>query len=124
MSGGVPNAARVLLAGVRIVNGTVSLVAPATFARRIGVEPENNGPALYALRLFGVRTVLIGVDLLSRNPEVRERAVRAALPIHLSDAISAAVAGASGQLPAKGAKAAVITSTLNTVLALAARRSI
>jgi len=124
VSGGVPNAARVLLAGVRIVNGTVSLVAPATFARRIGVEPENNGPALYALRLFGVRTVLIGIDLLSRNPEVRERAVRAALPIHLSDAISAAVAGGSGQLPAKGAKAAVITSTLNTVLALAARRSI
>ena len=123
MSGAVPNAARVLLAGVRIVNGSVSLVAPATFARRLGVEPESNGPALYALRLFGVRTVLIGLELLSSNPEVRERAVRSALPIHLSDALSAAAAGASGQLPAKGAKAAVVTSTVNTVLALLARRA-
>ena len=119
----MPNAARVLLAGVRLVNGTVSLVAPATFARRIGVEPEENGPSLYALRLFGVRTILIGSELLSRNPEVRARALRVAVGIHLSDTIAAAAAGASRQLPPKGAKTAVITSSLNTVLALIARRA-
>jgi hypothetical protein len=120
----LPNAARVVLAGVRIVNGTASLVAPATFARRLGIEPETNGPALYALRLFGVRTILIGAQLLSRNPEVRTEAVRQATRVHLSDAIAAAIAGATHQLPAKGAKAATITSTINTVLALIARRTL
>jgi hypothetical protein len=122
MRGNVPNAARVLLAGVRLVNGTVSLFAPGTFARRLGVDPEENGPALYALRLFGVRTILIGSELLSRNPEVRARALRVAVRIHVSDTFAAASAGVSGQLPAKGAKMAVITSSLNTVLALIARR--
>lgn len=123
MSSKVPNAARIVLAGIRLVNGTVSLVAPATFARRLGVEPEENGPSLYALRLFGVRTILIGSELLSRNPEVRARALRVAVRIHLSDTIAAAAAGASRQLPPKGAKTAVITSSLNTVLALLARRA-
>lgn len=105
------------------MNGTVSLLAPATFASKLGVDPEKNGPALYVLRLFGVRTILIGSELLSRNPEVRARAVRVAVRVHLSDTIAAAAAGASGHLPAKGAKTAVITSSLNTLLALVARRS-
>lgn len=123
MGGTLPNAARIILAGVRLVNGTATLFAPATFARRLGVEPEENGPAIYALRLFGVRTILIGSELLSRNPEVRARALQVAVRIHLSDTIAAVVAGKSSQLPAKGAKMAVITSSLNTVLALVARRS-
>lgn len=123
MAGTLPNAARVLLAGVRLVNGTVSLVAPATFARRLGFDPEENGPSLYALRLFGARTILIGSELLSRNPEVRAQALRVAVPIHLSDTIAAVVAGATHQLPSKGAKTAVVTSSLNTVLALIARRA-
>ena len=123
-SGKLPDAARVLLAGVRLVNGTASLVAPATFARRLGVDPEENGPSLYALRLFGVRTILIGSELLSRNPEVRARALRVAVRIHLSDTIAAAAAGGKRSAPDEGsAKTAVITSSLNTVLALLARRA-
>lgn len=121
MSGKIPNAARIVLAGVRLANGTVSLFAPATFLRKLGVDPEENGPAVYALRLFGVRTILIGSELLSRNPEVRARAVRVAVRVHLSDTIAAATAATSHQLPAKGAKMAVITSSLNTVLAIVAR---
>ena len=30
----------------------------------------------YPFRMFGVRTILIGVDLLARDPEVRRHAVR------------------------------------------------
>ena len=120
--GRLPNAARLVLAGIRLVNGTASLVAPATFARRLGVDQEAEPAALYALRLFGVRTVLLGTELLSRNPEVRARALRLAVGIHLSDTIAAGIAAASRQLPAKGAKAAVVTSSVNTVLALVAAR--
>lgn len=122
--GTFPDAARVVLAGVRLVNGTASLLAPATFARRLGVDPETNGPAIYVLRLFGVRTILIGSELLSRNPEIRAHALRLAVRVHLTDTIAAAVAGATRQLPAKGAKAAVLTSSVNTVLAVIARKAL
>ena len=51
--------ARIALASIRLFNGAAALFVPATLARRLGVDPETNRAALYVLRLFGVRTVLI-----------------------------------------------------------------
>jgi hypothetical protein len=54
--------ARITLAGIRLFNGVAALFVPTTLARRLGVDPEANPAALYALPLFGVRTVLIGAS--------------------------------------------------------------
>lgn len=116
------DAARVLLAGIRLANGSVALVAPSAFARRAGVDAETSPAALYALRLFGIRTVLIGADLLRRDPVARAQALRVAPVIHVSDLASAAIAGSQKQLPAKAARTAVAISGLNVALALLARR--
>jgi hypothetical protein len=87
-------AARVALAGIRLVNGTAGLVAPEKLAVRLGADPED--PALlYALRLFGVRTVVIALDLLRREPT----ALRTAVPIHASDTVAAVLL--SRRLPVK-----------------------
>ena len=118
----VSDSARVLLAGIRLVNGSVTLAAPGAFARRAGVDAATSASALYALRLFGVRTVLIGLDLLQRDPQGRARALRVAPLIHLSDLAAAAVAGKQGQLPARAARVAVVVSGANVVLSLLARR--
>jgi hypothetical protein len=117
------DSARVALACIRLANGTAALLAPEAFARRLGLDPETDRSALYALRLFGVRTVLIGAQLLGRDGESRERAVRVAPLVHAADTLAAAIAGAAGQLPARGARKAVAVSSVNTVLALLARRS-
>ena len=110
--------ARVLLAGVRLVNGAVGLAAPEVLARRLGVEEPRDNPALlYALRLFGVRTVVIAVDLLRKEPA----ALRTAVPIHASDTL-AAIALAR-RLPRKQGAVVVGISATNTALALMARGS-
>jgi hypothetical protein len=113
--------ARVTLAGIRIFNGTAGLLAPDKLARKLELE-EAAGPMSYPFRMFGIRTVLIGVDLLSRDPEVRRHAVRAAPLIHASDTISAWAAGKLGVLPPKAAKTATTISAVNLVLALVAKR--
>ena len=51
--------ARVLLARIRLFNGAAALFVPAVVVRRLGTEPEASPTALYAFRLFGVRTILI-----------------------------------------------------------------
>ena len=114
--------ARVMLGLIRLANGTGSLLAPEPFARRLGVEPEANPAASYITRLFGVRTMVIGYELLQRNPEVRRRAVRAALFVHATDTAAAIVAGATRRIPRKTAVTAGSISATNTVLALIARR--
>ena len=76
----------------------------------------------YPFRMFGIRTILIGVDLLSRDPEVRRHAVRAAPLIHASDTVSAWAAGKLGALPPKAAKTATTISAVNLALALLAKR--
>jgi len=113
--------ARVTLACIRIFNGTASLAAPSAFARRLGTEADGEGSAVHISRMFGIRTVLVGVDLLSRDPDTRRHAQRMALLIHASDTASAAAAGLSRQLPARSAALATGISALNVVLAWIAR---
>jgi hypothetical protein len=120
----VSDTARVALAGMRLFNGGAALLAPEMFARRLGKEGDAEGAAVHALRMFGIRTVLIALELMSRNPEVRRHALRFSVLIHASDTVSAAMAGRSRQLPARAAKVATAVSALNVVLALIASREV
>lgn len=118
----VPGPARVALAGIRIFNGAAGLVAPGMLARRLDVE-HAAGPMAYPFRMFGIRTILIGADLLARDPAVRRHAVRAAIVVHASDTVSAVAAGATGALPGRAARTATAISALNLALALLANRN-
>jgi hypothetical protein len=113
--------ARVTLAGIRLFNGVAALFVPATLARRLGVHPEANPAAIYVFRLFGTRTILIGVQLLLRDGGLRAHSLRVAPVIHALDATAALLAGDRGQLPRRAATTAAIISTLNTVLAVIAQ---
>jgi hypothetical protein len=115
--------ARTVLGVVRLVNGLGALIVPATLARRFGVDPETNPAALYVLRLFGIRTVLLGTELLFGTQEEQGRALRVAPWIHASDATAAVIAGIRGQLPRRAAVFATVVSSVNTGLALVARGS-
>jgi len=122
----VGDGARVLLALIRIANGTLGLLAPSVISGPLteSEEREAREPAHYPFRLFGIRTVIIGAELLSRDPYVRERAVRVALPIHATDTASAALGGLLGEMPAKSAVRLTALSGTNTLLALLARRTL
>ena len=112
--------ARITLAGIRIANGSVALIAPSVLARQLGVGPREPQPVQYAFRLFGIRTILIGVELLLPEGEVRTAAVRVAPVIDASDTVSAAAAGLTRQIPGRSAVTATTISAVNTVLALVA----
>jgi hypothetical protein len=110
------DSARVVLAGVRLVNGGAGLLAPSVLARRLGADPAENPALLYALRLFGVRTVVIALELLRRE----QAAVRTALPIHASDTVAALLL--ARRLPRREGAVVAGISAANTLLALLARR--
>jgi hypothetical protein len=111
--------ARVALAGIRIFNGGTALFAPERLNQRMELEPG----AVYPWRMFGIRTLLIGVDLLSNDPDVRRHALRVALLIHVSDTVSAAKAGLTRSITPRAAATATAISAANVVLALVAARS-
>jgi hypothetical protein len=114
--------ARIALASIRLFNGFAALFVPAVLARRLGVDPETNRAALYVLRLFGVRTILIGAQLLLRDEGLRAHSVRVAPVIHALDAAAALVAGDRGHLPRRASTIAALISTANTGLAVLARK--
>lgn len=113
--------ARYSLAGIRLVNGVAALLAPQVVARRLGAEPSR--PALiYVLRMFGVRTVVLGAELLFlKDPDELDRALRVGTLIHMSDALSAAWAGQEGTLARRSAMAATVISTVNVALTFLAQ---
>lgn len=114
--------ARTALAAIRIVNGTIALVAPAFILGRLGTDVRREPTAVYPLRMFGVRTVVIGFDLLLLRGEQRERAVRVAVLIHATDTLSALTAGLRRELPPRVAALTTLISAGNTALAVTAAR--
>ena len=117
MSGG--DRARTALGIIRLANGAIALLAPGRLTRTFGVDEEAGGPAAYALRLFGVRTIFLGLSIL--RPGERESEVRRAPYIHACDTAAAVLAGLKGQLPPRAAATGAVMSSINTALALVAR---
>lgn len=116
--------ARRLLGVIRLVNGTIALLAPRWLLTMFRVDPDSQGVAIYAFRLFGVRTILLGLDLVTAEGEALEHAVRRAPVIHATDTAAAVLAGLSGELPKRAAITATLISAINTKLAFAARRGL
>lgn len=108
--------ARIALASIRLINGTVALLAPAAMLRRLGADPEANKVAIYPLRMFGIRTIVLGVQLLIDEPSPQTD--KFGVAIHAVDAATAITAGLRRQLPARVAVLTSGISLTNTALAL------
>ena len=113
--------ARIALAGVRLFNGIAALFTPGLLASRLGVNTDTNPAIVYVFRLFGVRTVIIGTELLVRDGESLDEALRIGIGIHASDTAAAFIAGVQGQLPPRAALTATLISATNTALAIFAQ---
>lgn len=110
-----------LLACIRLLNGFLALLIPGFLARQIGVDADANPGIQYVFRMFGIRTVLIGLELLQPSGQKREQAVREAVLIHASDTLAAFLAALNGNFPKSG-RTIVAISGFNTLLALLANR--
>ena len=117
----LPEIARVLLASIRLLNGALALVVPGFLARQIGVDPDANPGITYVFRMFGIRTVLIGLELFMRTGEARKEALKRAVAIHASDTVAAYLATQSSNFPKQG-RTIVYISAVNTALAVLANR--
>ena len=112
--------ARYALAGVRIVNGSVALITPSVIISRFGESPDDDNAAIYGLRMFGIRTVVLGADLLTLSGAPLRRALKQAIIIHASDTATAAALGLSGRVRPPWAITLTLISAANTGLAVTA----
>ena len=119
-----PDRARVALACIRIVNGAGSAFVPVQFSKRLGVDANQTPEVVYPLRLFGIRTLLLGADLLLRKGRGLEVSLRMSPIVHASDAGAAALAGYQGHLPRKTAATGVAISLVNLALSFRALRAL
>jgi hypothetical protein len=85
---------RIALAGIRIFNGVVGLFAARRMAAQFGGELGEDKRFVYPARMFGVRTVVLGVDLLTlrAGDASARRVLSQAVLIHASDTVAAAYA--------------------------------
>ncbi len=89
------------LAAIRIVNGTLGLLAPHVLVKRTSADPTTTEP-YYAFRMFGIRTIVLGYDLLTLTGADQERARTQAVIIHATDTASALLGGLRGDVPPRG----------------------
>jgi hypothetical protein len=121
MSNQVRDYARIALGAIRLFNGGVALFATQLLARQVGVDPDASPGTLYFERLFGVRTVILGLQFLLAKPtDDLSDALRLAVIIHASDTVAAVMASMSGKLPGKSGTLVPLISAVNTVLAILA----
>ncbi|MFF4399507.1 hypothetical protein [Streptomyces sp. NPDC001480] len=113
------------LAGIRLFNGAAGLLAPDLLIRRLDPDREPPSPAaVYAFRLFGIRTILLGLDLLTNRGERLREDLCEGILIHGSDTATAASLGLGGRLPPRTAALTTLISAVNTALAATAADSL
>ena len=117
----VAKGSRYALGAIRIVNGALGLLAPGVIQRRLGDQaPDRNAAAVYGLRLFGIRTIVIGADLFLLRTDDLDHALRSAVLIHGSDTATVLALRRRKQLSPELARPLALISGLNTVLAVTA----
>jgi hypothetical protein len=109
--------ARLLLGIIRLINGVLGILAPGFLVSRLGGDPAMNPSALYAFRLFGVRTVLLAVELLMADGPLGDHVRRTAVVVHAADTTAAALGAWRRELPPRAAIMTVVISGANTALA-------
>ncbi|MDQ3849950.1 MAG: hypothetical protein M3296_04965 [Actinomycetota bacterium] len=112
--------AHIALAAIRMVNGVLALLAPRTLAKRLDVDADRSPALLYFQRMFGIRTILIALDLVVGDRAHTVRALRTGRVIHASDVCAAALAGLRGNLAPRPAVMTTAISLVNLALALVA----
>src|SRR5690606_33414450 len=90
--------ARMLLGLIRLVNGAIALFAPQVIIGRFDKNGTDVPVTRYALRMFGIRTVLIALDLFRGAGPERSHAVKVAPVVHVSDTVAAVLAARSGKV--------------------------
>lgn len=107
--------ARLTLGAVRLANGSVALAAPRWYGGKAGLDLDRDPAAVHIVRMFGVRTVLLGADVLVRPAPVRRASLLVAPLVHGADLASALTAARRGELPRKAAVTAAGFSAINLV---------
>ncbi len=120
LASGVRRHAHIVLAAIRLVNGTAALFFPHELAKRVEVDADESPGLLYFQRMFGIRTILIALDLLTADRDRTVRALRTGRVIHASDATAAALAGLRGNLAPRPAALTTAISLVNLLLAFVA----
>jgi hypothetical protein len=115
----VADGARIALAALRLFFGTLGLLAPQLLIRRIEGQNADSPAAVYAFRLFGIRTILLGRELLLPGQELRS--LNEAPLVHGADTITATLLTLGGHVPRRSGLSLVTVSAINTLLALVAR---
>src|SRR4051812_22548287 len=106
------------LALIRLVNGGLALFAPNVLGNRLGVSTQTSPGFGYAFRLFGVRTVLLGLQLWAAPNDPKNPVIRQAVVVHASDTAAAVAVYRLNELPRRAAVTTIAVSAVNTVLAL------
>jgi hypothetical protein len=114
--------ARITLGIARLVFGTLGLLAPRLLIRRIQGTGTNSPAAVYAFRMFGIRTVLIGQQILAPDGPNRREALRVAPIIHGADTATATILTIRSQVSKRTGLSLIAVSGFNTAMALLAMR--
>ena len=106
-----------LVAG-RVLVGGGALVAPRLAGRAFGIDATANPAASYVARLFGVRAVLMAVQLAGATPGNRTRVLRQHTAVDVVDAVAAVVAAREGALSRRAGAQATAAAIFEASLGL------
>jgi hypothetical protein len=83
----------------RIGAGALSWANPPLSAKVFGIKGESSD---YVGRLFGIRDVVLGLGVMSRNPTIRKATLRAGMLIDTFDTAAGVLEAKQGKLTPAG----------------------
>lgn len=116
-----PSTANAALVALRSGLAVATWVAPKTTARVFAVDLARNPALPFMARMYGARNLALVSGLREQDADERDRLLVLNIAVDLADALSAALAGARGSLPAPAARRVVAVALVAAGLGAAAR---
>jgi hypothetical protein len=108
---------------IRICTGLGIWLDPLATGRMYGLSPDENAPAIYLARLFGIRDIALAILASHTEGRALRLVIKVGIAVDAFDVAASVIEARSGRIPAKTGVLGGLSAGTGVILGIASLRA-